>query len=75
VTNLLSTLTSTTDALHTATPRCSAAAAVLASLSLGCTAIAKPTVYPLPKKNDPEIRRNKKIIKIYKKKLKDKNHI
>jgi L,D-transpeptidase ErfK/SrfK len=70
VTNLLSTLTSTTaaarpDTAHRAIPRCFAAAAVLASLSFGCAGIAQATVYPLPQNDNPVVGGDQTVTTVY----------
>jgi L,D-transpeptidase ErfK/SrfK len=64
VTNLLSTLTSA-DAARRATPRCFAAAALLASLSFGCTGIAHATVYPLPQNDNPVVGGDQTVVTVY----------
>jgi L,D-transpeptidase ErfK/SrfK len=70
VINLLSTLTPSTvaptlDAVRRATPRCFAAAALLASLSCGCAGIAHATVYPLPKNDDPVVGGDQTVVTVY----------
>jgi L,D-transpeptidase ErfK/SrfK len=65
VTNLLSTPTSTSDAARHATPRCFAAAALLASLSFGCAGIAHATVYPLPQNDNPVVGGDQTVVTVY----------
>jgi L,D-transpeptidase ErfK/SrfK len=65
VKNPLSTLTSTSDAAHHATPRCFAAAALLVSLSFGCAGIAHATVYPLPQNDDPVVGGDQTVVTVY----------
>ncbi len=65
MTNLLSTLTSTADAARRATPRCFAAAALLASLSFGCAGVARATVYPLPQNDNPVVGGDQTVVTVY----------
>ncbi|HWS66891.1 MAG TPA: L,D-transpeptidase family protein [Steroidobacteraceae bacterium] len=65
MTNLLSTPTSTSDAARHATPRCFAAAALLASLSFGCAGIAHATVYPLPQNDNPVVGGDQTVLTVY----------
>jgi L,D-transpeptidase ErfK/SrfK len=65
VTNLLSTPTSTSDTARHATPRCFAAAALLASLSFGCAGIAHATVYPLPQNDNPVVGGDQTVVTVY----------
>ena len=55
-----------TELLRTpASPRCSAAAALLALLSLACTGIAHATTYPLPKNDDPVVGGDQTVVTVY----------
>jgi L,D-transpeptidase ErfK/SrfK len=65
VTNLLGTPTLTTDAAHHATPRCFAAAALLASVWFGCAGIAHATVYPLPQNDNPVVGGDQTVVTVY----------
>jgi L,D-transpeptidase ErfK/SrfK len=65
VTNLLSTPTSTSAAARLATPHCFAAAALLASLSVGCAGIAHATVYPLPQNDNPVVGGDQTVVTVY----------
>jgi L,D-transpeptidase ErfK/SrfK len=47
------------------TPRCFAAAALLASLSFGCAGIAHATVYPLPQNDNPVVGGDQTVVTVY----------
>jgi L,D-transpeptidase ErfK/SrfK len=65
VKNLLSTPTSTTGAARPAAPHCSAAAALLASLSVACAGLAHATVYPLPQTDNPLVGGDQTVVTVY----------
>src|SRR6267154_3871340 len=62
---LLSTPTSTSDGARHATPRCFAAASLLASLCIGCAGIAHATVYPLPQNDNPVVGGDQTVLTVY----------
>jgi L,D-transpeptidase ErfK/SrfK len=65
VKNLFSTPTSITGAAHPAAPHCSAAAALLASLSFACAGPAHATVYPLPQNDNPLVGGDQTVVSVY----------